>query len=378
MALRRSSAVLAPALVALTLGALPSLAHAEGPNEESDFSPMYEELLLGFDDQAVDTGWIPGGSPVQMRFYAAASNSILFDLPGMAHYDWRTEELSFVGDPEAGFFEYDIGLQLEATVKVDIANVVTWDSDLLGPYDWGIQAVDMFTPYLLEGNPDRPAMIEDKSGMLDLVSIPLVPDIVILSGNLDIALFVDVEATLSCNRIEVVGGDGETVVFTQEGESLWVEPGEGPDEVAFTATAYCDMTTMPTLIIYPHLVMEVLFDEYDIGGIEIPIDLPVVNEEIQLDTLDLTFPYWEEPEPEPGDGDGDPATGDEGAGASEEDTGETGDETGETGSGPGVDGLADDGCNCSSSADEPRGGAWTVLGLFALLGLRRRSRRESR
>ena len=367
--LRRLAPVLAIAAFSAAL-TLPSLAHAQGPNEESDFSPLYEELLLGFDDQAVDTGWIPNGSPVQMRFYAAASNSIMFYLPGMAHYDWRTEELSFVGDPEAGLFEYDIGLQLEATVKVDIANVVQWDSDLLGPYDWGVQAVDMFTPYLLEGNPDRPAMIEDKSGMLDLVSIPLIPDILILSGNLDIALFVDVTGTLVCNRVEVIDGMGETVVFTQEGESRFVEPGDGPDEVVFGATAFCQLTTQPTLIIYPHLVMEVLFDEYDIGGIEIPIDLPVVDDEIQLETLDLVFPYWEEPpppEPPEGDGDGDPATGDE----SGEDTGDTG-ETGETGDELGASGLGDEGCNCSNTSIDPRGGAWTLFGLFALLGLRRR------
>ena len=177
---RRAPIVLAACLIALA----PGLAAAQGPTEPADFTPTYEEQLLGFEDATIDTGWIPNNSPVQMRFYADAANSIIIDLPGTAYYDWQTEELRFEGDPMAGFFEYDIGLELVASVKVDVS-LAQWQSELLGPYDWGVQAATMFTPYLLEGNPDRPAMIQDQSGAFDLVSIPLIPDIIIISGNLD-------------------------------------------------------------------------------------------------------------------------------------------------------------------------------------------------
>ncbi|WP_106390347.1 MYXO-CTERM sorting domain-containing protein [Enhygromyxa salina] len=348
----------------------PASASAIGPEEQSDFSPTYEEQLLGFEDAAVDTGWVPANSPVQLRLFADAANSVMIDLPGIAYYDWQTEELRFEGDPMAGFFEYDVGLDLVASVKVDVS-LAQWESDLLGPYDWGIQAVEMFTPYLLEGNPDRPVTITDKSGALDLVSIPLVPDIVILSGNLDIALFVDIEASLECNRIEVLGTDGEISSFTIEGESQWIDPGEGPEDLVLPATAFCQLRTMPTLIIYPHLAVSVLFDDYDVGGIEIPVDLPVVDEEIAFETIDLSFPYWEEPEPEPGDGDGDPA-GDEGGDTGDDDGGldETGGETGTGGDDLGQ--LEDGGCNCATETAPGRGLGWSALGLLALVGLRRR------
>ncbi|PRP96280.1 MYXO-CTERM sorting domain-containing protein [Enhygromyxa salina] len=361
------------ALCALCL--TPSLAGALGPEEQSDFSPTYEQLLLGFEDAAVDTGWIPANSPVQLRLFADAANSVTIDLPGTAYYDWETEELRFEGDPMAGFFEYDVGLELVASVKVDVS-LAKWESDLLGPYDWGIEAAEMFTPYLLEGNPDRPVTITDKSGALDLVSIPLVPDIVILSGNLDIALFVDIEASLECNRIEVLGTDGEITSFTLEGQSQWIDPGEGPEDVVLPATAYCQLRTMPTLIIYPHLVVTVLFDEYDIAGIEIPVDLPVIDEEIAFDTIDLTLPYWEGPEPGDGDGDGDPG-GDEG-GDTSDDGGrdETGGETGTGGDDFG--GLDDEGCNCATETTPGRGLGWSALGILALVGLRRRRERDLR
>ncbi|MFO7566989.1 MAG: MYXO-CTERM sorting domain-containing protein [Enhygromyxa sp.] len=352
-------------LIALLASLLPAVAAAQGPTEDSDFSPFYEELLLGFEDSTVDTGWIPNNSPVQMRFFADAANSITIDLPGAAHYDWRTEELRFEGDPEAGLFEYDVGLEIVASVNVDVS-LATWQSDLLGPYDWDIEASTTFTPYLLEGNPERPATIADKSGALDLVSIPLVPDIVILSGNLDIALYVDIEASLHCNRIEVLGPDGEATSFTLEGESLWIDPGEGPGDLIMPATAFCQLTTWPTLIIRPHLVVTVLFDEYDIAGIDIPIDLPVVDEELELDTIPLHFPRWEEPEDE---GDGGGESGEDGG---DEIGDDVGDETGTGGEELGGE-LVDGGCSCSSgSSGEGRGLAGLGLGLLVLASVRRR------
>src|SRR5690606_8515204 len=267
----------------------------------------------------------------------------------------------------AGLFEYDVGLEIVASVNVNLA-IAQWQSDLLGPYDWGIEAKADFTPYLLEGNPERPAVIADKSGALDLVSIPLIPDIVIISGNLDISLYVDIEASLHCNRIEVLGPDGELTSFTLEGESLWIDPGDDPGDLLLPATAYCQLTTLPTLIIRPHLVVTVLLDEYDIAGIDIPIALPTVDEEIQLDTIELSFPRWEQPDPDDGETGGESGEdGDDELG--DDELGETGGETGDEIGGE----LVDDGCSCSSAPSGGRGAAGLALGLLALVSLRRRS-----
>lgn len=343
---------------------IPSTAAAQAPVEDSEFSPFYEELLLGFEDAVVDTGWIPGGSPVQMRFFTDAANSVAIDLPGAAHYDWETESLWFEGDPLAGTFEYDVGLEIQASVKVDVSGV-QWQSDILGPYDWGVEVMAAFTPYLLTGNPDRPALLSDKSGEIDLVSIPLTPDLVVISGQLDIALFVDIEASLQCNRIEVLGSDGEIVNFVTEGESLWVDPGAGPGDLVVPATAYCQLETQPTLIIYPHLVVSVLFNDYDIAGIELPVDLPVVDDEIQLDTIDLIFPRWVEPDA----GDDGGESGEDGG----DETGETGDESGTGGEDLGGE-LVEGGCACSSSEGQSggRGFVSAGFGLLVLVSLRRR------
>ena len=47
----------------------------------------------------------------------------------------------------------------------------------------------------------------------------------------------DIEASLHCNRIEVLGPDGEITSFTQEGESRWIDPGDGREELLSVAVA---------------------------------------------------------------------------------------------------------------------------------------------
>lgn len=356
------SSILSAALLA------PSLALAQQPEEQDEFDVFYENLLLGFEDFGLDTGWFPNNSPVQMRFYASAANTVGAVMTGDAFYDWETNELRFVGEPMGGYFAYDVGVELFAGVRVDVA-LVQWESDLLGPYDFVIDETAYFTPYLLPENPDRPAVIISQTDGVTVASVPLVPDLLILSGNLDIDMAVDIEASLACNRIEVVGAADEAV-FIVEGESVFVDPGEGPEDLALEATLVCQLVTMPSLIVRPHLVMTVGLDDYDLGGFDIPIELPAIDEEVTFDPVALSFPR-PEPEPEPPTGDSGGGTGeDEGGGGTEGDTG--GESESETGGDAGLDGRAmEDGCNCSTDGGRDRG----VLGLSLLalaLGLRRR------
>lgn len=343
---------------------VPASAWAQQPEEQDDFDAFYENQLLGFEDFGLDTGWIPNGSPVQMRFYGSAANTVASVMTGDAFYDWETQQLRFVGAPMGGYFSYDVGLELYAGVKVDVT-LVQWESDLLGPYNFIVDETAWFLPYLLPGNPDRPATIASQTDGFTVASVPLVPDLLILSGNLDIDVAVDIEASLACNRIEVAGFD--EAVFVVEGESVFVDPGPGPEDLELQATLFCQLVTMPTLIVRPHLVMTIGLDDYDIGGIDIPIDLPAVDEEVAFDPVALSFPRPE------------PPTGDSGGESGEDEGGETGAETGdETGTdgdaglddGPGVD----NGCNCSSDGDGSRSAG--VLGLL-VLGLCLRRRRAS-
>ncbi len=317
--------------------------------ESQDFSPDLELELLGFDDQTFDTGWIPANSPVQMRFYVHAGNSIFIAMPGDAQYDWEAETIRFEGHPETGIFEYDLGLEIEAKVRFDVEGQV-WESDLLGPYDWAIVADDAFTPYLLEGNPDRPSEIHDETDFINIASVPLTPNLIVAQGTLDIDLKAVIDASLQGNRIDVeaTNPSGGAAVITIEGESAPLDPGEDVVPFEVEGTLVCDLATAPDVVIYPHLVFTIVGQDFDIGGIEIPVDLPTIEDELELEPLPMQF--HDRPEPE---GDTDPEDTEDSSGS---------DDDGGTGDGGA---NSESGCGCRA-VDSPPASALSLLALVAL------------
>ena len=105
-------------MIAGAVGLAPTTAAAAV--ETADFSPSETKEILGVDDFNWDSGWIPDGSPVQLRMILTAGNSITVEMPGEAFYDWDTGEIHFEGDPDAGLFAINVGVDLVAQVKLDV------------------------------------------------------------------------------------------------------------------------------------------------------------------------------------------------------------------------------------------------------------------
>lgn len=347
----------------ITAGLAAPEVHAGDPVTDR-FDNIDQIQIAGFTDVTFSTGWIPAGSPVQLSIDVAAANTLALSMFGEALYDWETETVRFEGGDQGGSFQYDVGLQLHAAVKVDVIGF-SWTSDLLGPYDLLVDDDAKFTPYLLPGNPDRPVVVSDKTEGVTVASVPLLPDIVIASGNLDIDVAFDVSASLEGKSIRVTGPLNEASVIA-EGESvpLWA------DEVAdwtqpFEAEAQllARVTTDTTIIVRPHLVMTVFGTDYDIAGIDIPVPLPEYDDDFVFDPVPLQF---DRPEPAGETG------GASGEDSGSDDAGEVG--TGESGDDAGFDGQLDDGCACRT--DDEREG-WGASGLLLLVVMLRPRRRRS-
>lgn len=343
-----------------------------GPVESDRFDNSKQVMLADFNDIAFNTGWIPSGSPVQMKIDVAAANTLAVSMFGTAEYDWGSEQLRFEGDPSGGDFRYDVGVLLHAEVLVDVVGF-QWQSDLLGPYDLLIDDDAEFTPYLLNGSTDAPVIVEDSTTGVTVASVPLVPDILIASGNLDIDVSFDVSASLSGKSIRASGPLNEATVIT-EGESVAIlaDAGQDPeggsdDAMHVEAQLTARVTTSTTVIVRPHLVFSVFGTDYDIAGIDIPIDLPEYDDDFVFDPVDLAF---DRPEPA-GESDGGSAS--DGGSGSSGDAGE-----GETGDGASEAGIddGDAGCSCRSAAGSRTSLAWGPLLLLPLLSLRRRRRGE--
>lgn len=343
-----------------------------GSEATDRFEPRLQRDLVGFQDFDFDSGWFPMGSPVQLRLYAHAADSIEIEMLGDGVYDWGAETIAFEGDAMAGRFAIDVGLELTASVRFDLGPGLQWESDVLGPYDYAIISDALYTPYLLPGNPDRPVVIDDQTDGVTVASVPIVPDIIVASGNLDIDVAADITASLQGVRIEATTEGGGAIVDAEGVPSPLTAP-PGADPLMVDGVLVADMQTAPVLIVSPHLVMSILGVDYEIVGIDLPIALPEVDEQLVFDPEPMLF---DAPEPPPsadsggldesGEGGGS-GVGDETADGSTGGTAAETDTDGEGASG-GIDG-AGEGCGCRS---EPGPARAALLPLLVLGAARRR------
>ena len=373
-----------PTLLPFALAVIaPTPAAAEIASAE--FSPAHLQQLVGLDDFTYDSDWFPADSPVQLRLIVHAGNSVVIDMPGAGLYDWESAELTFEGDADAGLFAVDVGFTLDALVRFDVAGL-TWESDIIGPYDYAVISESMFTPYLLTGNADRPATIEDMTEPVTLVEVPVTPDIIVASGHLDIDLYLIIDGELRGESIEVAtlepAAQWEKII--SEGAAALIDPGPGPlpDPLEVDGVLTCQLLTAPTIVLRPTLVMEILGKEYEIADIDVPIQIPPFDDAIQFSTIPMAFPRPPPPPPPEttGASDSDSDSDSGGAGSTSDTEGESlsdgdSDPSGTdsaTSTDTGFDsGPGEEGCACSSGGGAPAPSAlW--LGLLAAVGLRRR------
>lgn len=355
-------------VVTLAFGALPA------SPEIDRFDPIHHADLVGVQDVDFDSGWVPMDSPVQLRLTAHAADSIDIEMLGEAAYDWAGQTLGLTGDADGGWFALDVGVQIHAEVRFDVAGI-TWQSDVLGPWDYAIISEATFTPYLLAGHPESPVVIEDQTDGATVASVPIVPDIIVASGNLDIDVAADIEASLSGTRVDLATADGSTALVQAFGETPMVAAPSAGD-LTVDGTMVARLQAAPTVILRPHLVMSIVGQDFDIFGIDIPITLPPTDDEIVFEPETMVFAAPPPPPPAPGTGEGD------GGSASGSDSGLDGtdgaddmaasDGDGSTGGdgGANVDELGD-ACACTSDPAHHRG-AMLFGGLLVLGGLRRR------
>jgi MYXO-CTERM domain-containing protein len=350
----------------------------------AEFSPEHLQQLIGLDDFTYDSDWFPMDSPVQLRLIVHAGNSVAIDMPGDGLYDWEAAAIHFEGEPDGGRFGVDVGFTLDSKVRFDVAGI-QWESDIIGPYDYAVISETAFTPYLLDGNPDRPAMIMDETDPVTLVSVPITPDILVAAGNLDIDVYVIIDGAVACDAIEVatIEPKAQWDAVTIEGESKHLDAGVGPlpDPFVVDGVLFCNLETAPTIVLKPTLVMTILGTDYEIAGIDIPVMIPPFDDTIQFNTETMEFPR-PEPPPEPettgtDSGTSDGATGsggatDSGAGTTGASATDTDSSSATEGASGGFGGPDEEGCACSTGGGPGPLDLGFGLGLVVVAAGRRR------
>lgn len=382
-------------IVGIVGGLMPAVAFAQ-PEATDRFEPVREVQLLGAPGIDIDTGWVPPGSGIQVRFVLHFGDDVIASLPGDAVYDWDAGEVYFDGDVDAGSFEVDVGVIVNAQMRFDLLGQ-QFESDLVGPYDVATIGVAEFTPYLLEGNPDRPARVERFTKRSLLFEYALI-DVLIASGSFFVDAAFDTEVELVCDRIDVVSAAGDEVAIeVQLGAEALAAPIDGSDLLA-DASLRCRTISTVVLLLYPGVELEVLGQGFELTPFQLPIPaLTDAESDFNFDALPLAF---EAPAPEAGSSSGGDETSDDSS-TTEADSSsgelpadttggdtdgeiETESESDDAQSGSGSDALDTDGgtgpaghgenldgCGCAS-APSPSGPSWLTFLLVACLGRRRK------
>jgi MYXO-CTERM domain-containing protein len=167
--------------VGFTLLALPaSLEAQECPAEavgchrgNVDFA--YREMRLP--SISLDTGWVPSGSPIQVRFTLDLMGETHIDMGGQLTTYWPFGlTMGVPGRTDAGRLHMAWGVQVtaQARINVSIAGVrYTWEGSIpfVPEFDFRMNDDETFTPFVLPGSVPRPVVVEDTTDPLRLFGV---------------------------------------------------------------------------------------------------------------------------------------------------------------------------------------------------------------
>ena len=319
---------------------------AWGQVETDSYFTSRNEQVLGLDSFDFDSDWQPSGSPIQVRLTAHADNSVYVGMDGDGFYDWGAQTIAFEGLTEGGEFDVDFGIDIQSQVRIDLLGV-QWQGDLMDPVLYGIFETIFFDPYLLPGAPGRPGVLEASIPAETVLDVPLGIDLIVASGNFQLDVGAEVYAELEGNSITVESESEAAIVDAWDlAVSLGADP-TSPLDVWATLEAYLYFEI--TLTLYPSVVLTVLGTDFTLAQIDIPIDVPPLDDTWTFEQEALSFAA----PPPPEDPSGQPP-------GSESD--------------PGANSTTFTDCGCSSSPTREAGSAllWLMLSTWAGFRLRRR------
>jgi hypothetical protein len=250
-----------------------------------------------FDAIRFDTGFVPEGSPFQIRaaFFLGAGTHVAMGGMLVAAYP-PSVQLTAVGDPEGGILEIDFGFEaiLQGRIDFDVIDE-TFDIPIPNvPRDLRFYALEYFDPFLLDSLA-VPVEVEDTIQRFTLVTIDLFDLIAPIPG-FDGGLRLDVQGTLAArywgDRLELEGV-GE---ITSEGGALLLPPhlpeGYGATR-DLSVIKHGVLQHEGTLVLYPTVFITFLgakIYEADIVSIPVPLGQITTNVEFDPSEVTLLFP----------------------------------------------------------------------------------------
>ncbi|MFH2009622.1 MAG: MYXO-CTERM sorting domain-containing protein [bacterium] len=273
----------------------------------------YESLAIEglCDIPPVDTGWVPQGSPIQVRFTFGIGCGYRISMDGYAVGGWPPRpgpQLSFRGRTLGGFYEMNYTLDFDVSVRLDveIAGIqITEEIDIpyLPDLHFGLYDKKRFTPFLLLGNPDRPFQIQDdipytqilRINILELLQTNVPSDLVAIYLDLYVSGYAG--SRFEGRRIVVEHGEVNPefeippLVYTVENEKQWLPVNPNDATPMQIATYEGAATHYASISIWPEVTLEILNSPFmNLPLFEIPFPLPDTDEYWIFDPVSFGLP----------------------------------------------------------------------------------------
>lgn len=242
-----------------------------GAYESLDQPVVFSDAVDVWSAVEFDTGPLPGGSPVTVRFFIASDGGAFTDISSASLMEWPDPlAQSWESQADGGFLALVTDLSLNLELGWDIFGVSgtqpLWSEGLF------FEDEVMFDGLLLpQGNPEN-VTVEAAGGSLQNFSFSQsVVTGVEVAFNMD--LVPAAEATMTGVRIDAT--DGTALLSTDfEGDVGYFDvPASHPGWIELLATYYGELNAILSLILTPSLDLCVVGQCFELVAFDIPIDL---------------------------------------------------------------------------------------------------------
>jgi MYXO-CTERM domain-containing protein len=189
-----------------------------------------------------DTGWVPASGSIQVRFVITAQGHVKVRMEGESHVTWpEAYSFSLAGDVDGGMLTAGYSLDLEAKVKI---NLMGYQGEFEVPYNppsqLAFEGNEVFDPFLLPGNPDRPVALTVPGEKLDVISAGFTV-LSVVTINFHAAVKGAMDCTFQGDEVDL----GNNLSLADESQVAvvdWAQDGTLTVSLGYKGTATCTLS----------------------------------------------------------------------------------------------------------------------------------------
>jgi hypothetical protein len=235
-----------------------------------------------FSGSSFDTGWVPKGSPLAVRFQIEPTGGADVEMEGDAELWWPEGlNLGFTGVPGSGWLAIVAGLDAVTSVQFDI-DIYSWESEI-DRRGVDVEGEIQFDPFLLSGSAQ-----ESVTAVSDGISDEIISFAYTVFTGVEVQFTVDMQpvATTTLSGVRFTADDSS---LSSEGESAIIDySGLDSEEVLSTFTARwsggLDMVLTPTFSVC------ILGSCTDLVETDLPLAMAADDFEQDFPSEELSFP----------------------------------------------------------------------------------------